>query len=121
MVTTQSMVAIAGEIIPAPLAHTPSRTVPSGSSTSSAHILGKRSVVMMAWSKSGPPPGLTAPSRHARSGRHEGGVQLHSYDPGGTDGDLAAGSPSVSAHASCIARATCSPGSPVQALALPLS
>ena len=30
VVTTHSMVAMAGEIMPAPLAHTPSRTVPSG-------------------------------------------------------------------------------------------
>ena len=120
VVTTQSIVAIAGEIIPAPLAQTPRWTSPSTVGTSRAHILGKRSVVMTLASKSGPPPGTTALAAlamPAASVPSSSGTPIIPVDPTAT---LAVGMPRTSAHALCIARATCMPCSPVQALALPL-
>ncbi len=120
VVTTQSMVAMPGAIMPAPLAAPASRTTPSRVVTSKAHCLAKRSVVMMLSAKAGPPSGpseaaAAAIPAVARAG--SSGTPMMPVEPTATRAGVV---PSASAHARCMSRATARPGPPVQAFAFPL-
>ena len=120
MVTTHSMVAMAGEIMPAPLAQAPRRTTPWGNCTSRAHSLAKRSVVMMAELKAAPASAVTAAAALAVASAMNDASSCTPMMPVEATAARSTGMPMVWAHACCIARATSKPFCPVQALALPL-
>ena len=86
--TKQSIVANAGEIIPAPLACAVSRTVPDGSATSTSTSLANLSVVRIASEKSPWPYSRSSPRARAMPRIDVAGVQQHADHAGGGDRDL---------------------------------
>ena len=118
--TKQSIVANAGEIIPAPLACAVSRTVPDGSATSTSTSLANLSVVRIASEKSPWPYSRSSRARARDAADRLAGVQRHADHAGGGDRDLvlahAAGHRRGALHR---ARRPRSPRLPVAALALP--
>ncbi len=120
VVMKASMVAMEGWIMPAPLAAPPILKVPWEVVTSSAVLLGKLSVVMMALEKVSPPWGLMLAARLSMpfciasmgSGSPITPVEQTRTSSGGTSRAFAV--------LSTMVQASFNPSSPVQALALPL-
>ena len=118
--TKQSIVANAGEIIPAPLACAVSRTVPDGSATSTSTSLANLSVVRIASEKSPWPYSRSSGAqlgealdhdRRRRAGRRSRRSRRPRPGPRRTPPTIAA--------APCIRAASSKPRRPVAALALP--
>ena len=117
--TKHSMVANAGEIIPAPLLWADRRTVPEGSSTSSEAFLANRSVVRIESPKAASPSG--ASSRRAFAMPRitlsvSSGTPITPVDATATCSSC---TPAAIAPAPCMRAASSSPRRPVAALALP--
>ena len=117
--TKQSIVANAGEIIPAPLACAVSRTVPDGSATSTSISLANLSVVRIASEKS--------PCPYSRSSARALAIpRIASPASSGTPitpveatATWSSGTPPAIAAAPCMRAASSKPRCPVAALALP--
>ena len=119
VVMKQSIVAMFGWIMPEPLAMTPKRTFLPPSSISSAAVFGCVSVVMMAWLAALPPSAeslLMASLTPTSSLSIGSGTPMTPVEATTTSCGV---QPSASAAISCVALASFSPCSPVQALAQP--
>ena len=117
--TKHSIVAKAGEIMPAPLACAHSRTVPEGSWTWSAAFLGNASVVRMAAPKS-PSPSAASSRRASAMPRMTLSVSRGlPITPVEATATRSSSTPATMAPAPCMRAASSSPRRPVAALALP--
>ena len=119
--TKQSIVANAGEIIPAPFACALSRTVPDGSSTSSAAFFGERVGRADRLAERAVAVRARARARACRMpADHLVGVERHADHAGRGDRHAVLGhAPPPSPPAPCMRAASSSPRRPVAAFALP--
>ena len=115
----QSIVANAGEIIPAPLACAVSRTVPDGSATSTSTSLGNLSVVRIASAKSPWPYSRSSPRARAIPRIATLASSGTPITPVEATATWSSRTPPAIEAAPCIRAASSKPRLPVAALALP--
>jgi hypothetical protein len=120
VVTTASIVAISGSIMPDPFAMPPTRKLPAPVRTSTAASFGKGSVVMIARAADGPPSRASADPAAAMPAIARSRSSDTPITPVEATSACDASAPTVRAAASAIASAVTSPSGPVHALAQPL-
>ena len=120
VVTTPSIVAIMGSIMPEPFAIPPMRYAPVAAVTSTAASFGNGSVVMMARAAEGPPSRSSAAAAEAMPLVTTSQSSSTPMTPVDATSTCSTGHPATLAVSAAIARASAIPESPVHAFAHPL-
>jgi hypothetical protein len=115
-----SIVAMLGSIIPEPFAVPPTRNVPRGVITSTAHSFGNGSVVMIARAISAPVSRASAAAAVRMPGTTRSILRPTPITPVEATSTSSAAQPSAAAVSAVMRTALAMPSSPVQALAHPL-